>query len=330
MKKVLFILLTVLSLSASAQKIIFTDQRNHWITHGTVGAEACPFADYMNYSTDTVEYLQTYKQLICNSISPYPRPGCMGGGAGGMYSFNLIREDTIANIVYYRDPNTDTLEHILYNYNLHVGDTIRYPISYYSTTLGYMLPVVDSVVHIDSTLINGVYHKVFTMQGRNDSFPHSTGGLYRAYTLIEGMGCTVSPEFPALFTGCFEYNEKLLCFQQDTVLPVINTPYYLCAVGFPSSPDSFHNGLGNCNPMSVNNIQKSIPSLTIYPNPVTTELTITSSSTVTFITITNLIGQTLFTQPCNSALVQVDVSNLPKGLYFIKINGTEVRKFVKE
>jgi hypothetical protein len=32
----------------------------------------------------------------------------------------------------------------------------------------------------------------------------------------------------------------------------------------------------------------------------------------------------------NSDQIQVDVSTLPAGLYFVKVNGSEVRKFVKE
>jgi len=68
----------------------------------------------------------------------------------------------------------------------------------------------------------------------------------------------------------------------------------------------------------------------IYPNPTTTSLTITTTNKITSITITNLLGQTLYSQQYNSPQVQVDVSTLPTCMYLIRINGTEVRKFVKE
>jgi len=68
----------------------------------------------------------------------------------------------------------------------------------------------------------------------------------------------------------------------------------------------------------------------IYPNPATSELTVTAQSPINQITITNLIGQTVLTQLYNSKQVQVDVAGLPSGVYFVKVNGNEVRKFVKE
>ncbi len=71
--------------------------------------------------------------------------------------------------------------------------------------------------------------------------------------------------------------------------------------------------------------------ITIYPNPAITELTIESTKQpITQITITNLLGQPIYQQSANSLLARVDVSALTPGVYFIKVNGTDVRKFVKE
>ncbi|MFI5195784.1 MAG: T9SS type A sorting domain-containing protein [Chitinophagales bacterium] len=67
----------------------------------------------------------------------------------------------------------------------------------------------------------------------------------------------------------------------------------------------------------------------IYPNPTTTELTITSTNKLTKVAISNLLGQTVYTHEYNTEQVQVSVADLPKGIYFVKVNGTEVRKFVK-
>jgi uncharacterized protein YjdB len=68
----------------------------------------------------------------------------------------------------------------------------------------------------------------------------------------------------------------------------------------------------------------------VYPNPATTSLNITSPEKIASIAITNLIGQTLFSNSYHDNEVQVDVSGLPTGVYFIRINGAEVRKFMKE
>ena len=73
--------------------------------------------------------------------------------------------------------------------------------------------------------------------------------------------------------------------------------------------------------------------ITIYPNPTTTSLTIQSTNQpINEIQITNIIGQIVYQQvvTANSQLQTIDVSALPGGVYFVKVNNTEVRKFVKE
>ena len=83
--------------------------------------------------------------------------------------------------------------------------------------------------------------------------------------------------------------------------------------------------------LAVNNTYLPRSMYTIYPNPAITQLTIESTNQpITQITITNLLGQTIYEQAANSLLVEVNVSTLSPGVYFIKVNGTDVRKFVKE
>lgn len=92
-----------------------------------------------------------------------------------------------------------------------------------------------------------------------------------------------------------------------------------------------------CSPEEVNNIAIT-NNFTIFPNPATTQLTIQSTAQpITQITITNLLGQTVYSQlptaipiAIGSQLLTVDVSALPTGMYFVKVNDTEVRQFLKE
>ena len=70
--------------------------------------------------------------------------------------------------------------------------------------------------------------------------------------------------------------------------------------------------------------------VSVYPNPATSALTISGQDLIKTITISNLLGQTLNTYEFNTQQVQINIADLPKGVYFIKINGTQVRKFVKE
>ncbi len=76
---------------------------------------------------------------------------------------------------------------------------------------------------------------------------------------------------------------------------------------------------------------KSMPEtgLYIYPNPVYDNLNIVSASKIGKVTISNLLGQTVFAGAYDDEKVLVNVADLPVGLYFIKINETEVRRFVK-
>ncbi len=67
-----------------------------------------------------------------------------------------------------------------------------------------------------------------------------------------------------------------------------------------------------------------------YPNPVGNKLNITATNAITSLFISNLFGQVVYSHGYNTKEVQIDVADLPVGFYFVKINGTEVRRFVKE
>jgi type IX secretion system substrate protein/beta-propeller repeat-containing protein len=69
--------------------------------------------------------------------------------------------------------------------------------------------------------------------------------------------------------------------------------------------------------------------ITLFPNPTQNELMITAPYTITRVAISNMLGQTVYTRAYNADQVQVDVAGLPTGVYFVKINDIEVRKFVK-
>ena len=71
--------------------------------------------------------------------------------------------------------------------------------------------------------------------------------------------------------------------------------------------------------------------LTIYPNPTNGVLIVETQNFASLqaetYRITNLIGQTLMTGQITSETEQIDVSDLPDGMYFITVGGT-TRKFV--
>ena len=70
--------------------------------------------------------------------------------------------------------------------------------------------------------------------------------------------------------------------------------------------------------------------VTLYPNPATNTLTISNTEPITTIHITDIVGQTVLQTQPNAASTKIDVSGLQAGIYFVKVNGSEVRKFVKQ
>ncbi|PQJ12248.1 hypothetical protein CJD36_000375 [Flavipsychrobacter stenotrophus] len=67
----------------------------------------------------------------------------------------------------------------------------------------------------------------------------------------------------------------------------------------------------------------------IYPNPAYNVLNITGTD-IKSVAIYNFLGQVMHTYGQARSPMQIDVSDLPKGVYFIKVNGLEVRRFVKQ
>ncbi len=274
MKYIISLLLLVIALASSAQKIRFSDTRNEWKTLAFV-FDGPPFKQEFAYGADTIAYGHAYK-LLHNNISYFyctamwssgTCPGGGGGGGGGSSELYFIREDTLNNKVYYRDittVSTDTLEHLLYNYNLTVGDSINF------TFMGSTL--TDTVASIDSTLINGVYHKIFNMINKQY-------GFMRSYTVVEGIGCTNNPLFPALFGVCFEYGESLYCFSQAGIRPVIHAPINSCAtfttICCHITLTSFDNTT-NCATVLSSKNTASQNAIAATPNPANGFLNITS------------------------------------------------------
>ena len=69
----------------------------------------------------------------------------------------------------------------------------------------------------------------------------------------------------------------------------------------------------------------------IYPNPVTTSVTITSTTIpIKHVEIINLLGQVVYTTNDNAEKVVADVGSLLPGLYLVKINDLVTKHFEKQ
>jgi Secretion system C-terminal sorting domain len=299
MRRFWFMLLfTLLSMSSIAQKIRFTDSTNVWQYNYFSSGLIPPFfwgpnSDY--YSGTSIIGGREYKQL-----------------GHGSYGVVFVREDTILNKVYAIMPifGTDTGEKLLYDYSLNVGDTFRNQFN------------IFYVHSIDSMLVGTIWCRVWNFLEARFGYP---------LTIIEGVGSIIDPCAP-ISPGGFEGGNLLTCFSTHGASPAFSPafgPYYLDVI----SPGSYI--LDNSTSCSYNFVALQVPENkmsegVLFPNPVKNELSISYPVTITSLSIINLFGQQVYTHEYNADKVQIDVADLPTGVYFVRINGTEVRRFVKE
>ena len=116
-----------------------------------------------------------------------------------------------------------------------------------------------------------------------------------------------TPAYATVDTGSTHFGIKLLC--GDSVST--------------SHDSTSHDSTSNVNRVVVS-------PLLIYPDPVQSTFTVVSSSQITSIAITDLSGHLTGNYEFSSNKVQLDVSDLAAGVYLVRINGTVVRKFVKQ
>ena len=273
----------------------------------TAYAQKIHFSDTTNVWKEVQPFFNDYNPWIFNySTYSFISDSSIDFVEYRNFSFGLVREDTILKKVYIRDIIGDS-DIILMDYNLNVGDTF---------TTAYNNFVV---LGVDSTLINSVWYKVWC-------FPPIVGGIFNSDTLyiIEGIGCIQDPTYMLRdFSLCVECCQPFMyCFSNNSLTSPL------------SPPISFFDNSTSCSTFSTlytNKLQISQGEISINPNPATTKLIIGSSYLpITRVVITNLLGQTVFSERCGSNEVDVDISSFPPGIYIVRINNSEVRKFVKE
>jgi hypothetical protein len=137
-------------------------------------------------------------------------------------------------------------------------------------------------------------------------------------------------------------NHKIYLYGQDQYLDCINKPnlpgsaceYTVHALALLSGT-YFGFGLPNLyvttDTLAWANVAmiNPTPIISLFPNPTSAQLSISSSAEIEHITIFDITGRQVHSEYFNSKTATVDVSKLGEGIYLVNINGTITRTFVK-
>lgn len=262
------------------------------------------FSEIRNYhyimDGDTIINSLQYQKIYLNILEDENDANYIGA----------LREDENKNILFfpaetYIDTPTghtfpnNTEEHLLYTFdNLSVGMDL--PINEEANNI--------KVVSIDSVLIGETYRK---------SYQISNELLMSTEYWIEGIGS--DKEFLSPFTYTFEWSFWTLCHTDDN-----NETFY---INSPNGEDSCHYFIN----VGIKELNQQI---SLYPNPVTDILKLEFNSAYPGeIIILNLLGQSILSRKVSNKTMEIDLTDLKRGVYFLEIKMGEKRltkKFIKK
>jgi len=79
----------------------------------------------------------------------------------------------------------------------------------------------------------------------------------------------------------------------------------------------------------IDNVSKQ-GNFSIYPIPAHDAIVINATQSICNFSITNMIGQVLYSSSCANTKADVDISWLPSGIYLIKVKDSHVQKMIKQ
>lgn len=310
MRWVLLLILLSVCDQSKGQKIYFSDTSNVW-NYTNPGSSYQPYIGRVSQRAYTGV---TNINGMDYSILSYSIPGDQS------FYLAYIREDTFLHQVFIRLDTSaggfaDTFEHVLYDYNLQLGDTFRFSPDY---GVSQFIHVVTS---IDSVMIGGIIHKVWTLDPTTPP-----GGQGLPYVVIEGIGSATETLFPA-FPFYFEYTSYLYCFQNKGINPAIVPPKTHYTYYYESQQMLKQGGGGFDNTTSCNyltSVKETIykNGLKVYPQPAVESFTINFPRTIATgeIIMMDVFGRTIWQEPVNNRdAITLQRNNLPSGLYMLKV-----------
>ncbi|MCW3121462.1 MAG: surface protein [Flavipsychrobacter sp.] len=197
---------------------------------------------------------------------------------------------------------------------------------------GDAMGVATGVAIITYKMPNGCYDTtdltVHTLGGKVEGMNLCVGD-WRVYEGTEPGGTWSMSNGTAATIDTFTGKATGIAIGEDTIIYTVTN---ICGTGVVRYPIYVHEAYSSYCWVSVPAVATQAGGLKIYPNPTQHSITVTSDELlpITAISVTNLTGRSVLAQDYNTVKAEVDVSNLPNGVYLIRINGTEVRKFIKQ
>ena len=194
--------------------------------------------------------------------------------------------------------------------SLHAGGIIEFSTDSCSTWMN--VASCTSSFHFEN-----FYTSLDTILGGQAAFTgHSSGTQYSRFEVANCFGVKLTS------TSCYVPFSTPVYFRfrfvSDTTTST-NSGWIIDSIKF-----EFMDCVGGTEDIAHNN------TIEVSPNPAYSSITVTSANPIDKITITNLLGQQVYHSNTHKEAETIDVSQLPKGMYFISINNGEVRKFIKE
>lgn len=241
--------------------------------------------DEYNYhiTGDTIINSLTYHKLqMIGYHGPYQPSFCLQVSYRYNFYFGAFRNDSLNKRVYFI-PSIDTTEHLLYDFDISLGDTLR---GWYGN---YFLDSNLVVINRDSFLLNGTYRKFYTLKDCGNSILDSV-------VVIEGIG---SNRGLIPFYNCDPHlGPQILHCVKENGITTYSDPFLSCNI-ITSVEEAYSDSYIN-----------------IYPNPSSDLIHIESEETIKEVSLYNLQGQEI------PIILKRDQSiQLPElpGLYLLKI-----------
>ena len=197
---------------------------------------------------------------------------------------------------------------VLYDYEAEVGDS-------WDIMVGIEPPLTMTVDAVDYVEYEGRTYRVMHVSDPDDLFSGDiVCGIGHLTSLFPERLMRNSDGFRVEGLRCYWVEDELVFnLDGEEECDAVYSEVHGIEEGGPSTPST---GSGT---------------FTIYPNPTNgvlfVETVCTPSLPAETYRITNLMGQTLMTGNITAETMQIDVSNLPEGMYFITV-GDATRKFV--